>query len=159
MDTRLGGRKLTEEDYVKGFPTLVSGGLTYDQWRGAECCGETYVICGGIHSPEPLLEWFYEGCRILTDTEHNPLCVSPCKVTDNYYVSCVYGDWKIHYYSADNRRSWVRSLSDINPSADWRSIQDWEQRVFKVRDDDVTVLKILKQAVLSELSALKGVVG
>lgn len=145
---------MTEEEYRAAFPSLADT-ISFAQWRGEECCGETNVIEGAIQSGERLLLWFSEGCRVLTDLESRPFCVSPCKITENYYVSCIYGEWKIHYFSSDTRKSWIAYLADFNRWEHGRVLSDWEDRVFKIKNTDTAVIKLIKSAILREISKLR----
>ncbi|MEC0328719.1 hypothetical protein P4H42_03660 [Paenibacillus macerans] len=147
---------MTEAEYYSAFPTLAER-VSYAQWRGDEPCGETRnVIEGGaIKSAKPLRLWYSNGCRILTDLSERPWCVTPCQINGNYYVSCVYGDWTIHYFAAGAGKSWDARIADLVDGEDWRTINDWIDRVFKIRDGDTRIIQIIKSAVIDALAAVK----
>lgn len=143
---------MNEEAYRTAFP---SNKCTFDQWRGAVPYCETYEVTGGIHSGVLLLMWYYEGCQIFTDVNEQPICVAPCRITENYYVSCVWGKWTLHYFSSDSRKSWSVLLTELDPSSHWRDITRLREHIFKVRPSDVKIISIIKQAILITLDELK----
>ncbi|MDR9852926.1 hypothetical protein RJP21_04835 [Paenibacillus sp. VCA1] len=147
---------MTEVEYLAAYPTLAER-VTYAQWCGDESCGETHdVIEGGaIKSSEPMRLWYSNGCRILTDLSDRPWCVPPCAINANYYVSCVYGEWAIHYFAAGAGKSWDSRITDLVDGEDWRTINDWIDRVFKVREGDARIIRIIKASVIEALENVK----
>lgn len=147
---------MTEAEYRAAYPTLAER-VSYAQWRGDEPCGETCNVTEGgtVKSAEPLRLWYSNGCRILTDLLDRPWCVSPCAINANYYVSCVYGDWTIHYFAAVAGKSWDARIVDLVDGEDWRTINDWIDRVFKVREGDTRIIRIIKTSVAEALETVK----
>lgn len=147
---------MTEAEYREAYPTLAER-ISYAQWRGDEPCGETRNVTEGgtVKSAEPLRLWYSNGCRILTDFSDRPWCVPPCAINANYYVSCVYGDWTIHYFSAGAGKSWDVRIIYLEDGKDWQTINDWIDRVFKVREGDTRIIRIIKASVIGALENVK----